>query len=219
MKSLTLLAVAALSMGTAYDLCAQKKDVLRIRENLENPTYNVVDLDLPAVQMINFESNQLQGFKPYDEQQKFVPCQGDGGCFSVTIPENWTKHTEKNGAKLVINAPKDDANDSFREYGYIVKHKVDTQNGLDCYSVSLMNKFRKKYQNVQILDEGELTINGVDSKWAVVSFADKNGKEKAIVFAFFKNNVGYAGIFRAEEAKFDKYRPIYEKIAKSIRIK
>ena len=72
MLRLGLIALSALLLTGGLSAQDKMKDVLRIRQNLENPNYDDPKMDIPKVEMISFETNKIQPLLTYDQAQKFT---------------------------------------------------------------------------------------------------------------------------------------------------
>ena len=69
----------------------------------------------------------------------------------------------------------------------------------------------------RILEEGNLTINGTDFKWLIETHKNDVGAKKIdmhnFVFIAYKNNKSHILTMVSASATFDKYKPLFSKVA------
>jgi hypothetical protein len=134
---------------------------------------------------------------------------------AVSIPANWTA-VPYEGALMALISPATGEDDIFRENVLITHDDAFKNLSLAAYLKALAYDVRQKYPDTQTLESGEIEIGGLQGHWLIDSFTGPKGPAKVYRVVLIKDAAAYVFHGTAPVQTFDRYRPVFETIARSI---
>ena len=149
--------------------------------------------------------------------------------FSINFPTNWDIIEDYLPSGIIAKSPLESPEDLIIEsVDDLIRASVNVT-VVDLTRALSLETFVKKTQENQkrilnnndykLLEEGEITIQGVKSRWYINSHLQGPVKLKVIVYQFVNKKRGYTIYCMAQLEAFSEYKKEFEKIAQSFKIK
>ncbi len=139
----------------------------------------------------------------------------DQGRIELKVPEGWEAMGYE-GALVALISPQNGEEDFFRE-NLLVTHDTEFENlTFPRYLKALEVEVRNRYPDTETLESGEIEIAGEMAHFLVESFTSLKGPAKVYRVVILRGSTAYVLHATAPVQSFDRYRPIFEAIAKSV---
>lgn len=136
--------------------------------------------------------------------------------YSLYVPNGWTtEHRNNYGVDYYyIIAPKtnDDPNTSVN-----VANEFMQNLSLDDYLQGTILSVKKSIPSAVILGQGEIAANGLKGVWYSYNMEPQGIKATLVSYIFPKDGVAYILTAGTQTKDAEKYRPTFDKIAKSFK--
>jgi hypothetical protein len=129
--------------------------------------------------------------------------------FSIEVPENW--RVEDDGYNFAIVPPS--GGKEYLDFTYYETTETDLEKAFE-FTVLAFNG--PDALDMEIIDQGSDTVNGVQARWALLSLTTDGVPYKRLTYLLIKDGQYYIFQGTAEPANFDFYRPIFEKAIRSL---
>lgn len=133
----------------------------------------------------------------------------------VKTPYGW-EAAPYEGAVVALLSPPAGAEDIFRENVLITYDDQFKNLNLAAYLKALAHDVRQRYPDTQTVESGEIEIAGIMGHWMIDTFTGAKGPSKVYRVVLIREGAAYVFHGTAPVATFDRYRPIFEAIARSI---
>jgi hypothetical protein len=132
--------------------------------------------------------------------------------FTISFPHTWSLGT---GDSLIVFARDDNRSDgdTFSENISVASYQLEEDVSLKGFSQSLLQDL----EGYERIDEGKTEVDGREARYVV--WATQIGKTKGVLMAYFfiHRDTGYTISCWCLREEFDKYRPLFDRVAASFR--
>ncbi|WP_341841201.1 PsbP-related protein [Chitinophaga caseinilytica] len=136
--------------------------------------------------------------------------------YTVFIPDGWitSRQTYQGVEYYFVTAPKtpDDPNTNVN----VISENMRGMD-LDKFFTGAMVSLRQAIPSAEILDEGDVTAHGIEGRWYIYTMEPQGVKAKLISYIFPKEGVAYILTAGTQPQDFDRHKPTFDKIAKSLK--
>jgi hypothetical protein len=183
-----------------------QKDVTAIKRNLEMPDYGS-DLDIPKPKVIDFDSNQMVSFKPYNPDQTLSTYKVHAKGFIINLPVNWVKKEGHRTSDLVVVSPLEDKDDNYNENLYVARMDLNPGETLDGFYGEFLKKANSG--SFKKLEEKDIAIDGISGKMLVYSRIYKEQPRTCVAYILANQKHGYELVFMSSADKFSLYKALF----------
>ncbi len=175
------------------------------------------DYMIPPLRVINGKSTKAQHFTDYNPKEDLCTYYDHNDHFSIGIPESWTRQSEAKGDQILLKAEsaKEHANDQFQENMVLVFQK--NAKSLNQFYQGVVKQINE-LKDAKIDETGNLKYNGLNVKWIIYTHRKTSWRMKNLAYVFVKNNKGYVLNFCSPPLQFERYKPFFIRIAKTLKI-
>jgi|ERR1700722_833313 len=138
--------------------------------------------------------------------------------FSIGVPIGWRYGLSKNfpSIKIIAQQTTPDSSDKLLvNYNLNIYNSSNStfENAYDDFILSI-----NKAKNFKIIDSGNTVINGINYKWIIETHENNLSPINMCdyVLMTYKDRICYILTLVAPEKKFEKYKPLFNKIAYSL---
>ncbi|MCZ4410326.1 hypothetical protein O3Q51_16035 [Cryomorphaceae bacterium 1068] len=129
--------------------------------------------------------------------------------FSIEVPENW--RVEDDGYTVALVPPQ--GGREYLDFTYYETTETDLEKAFE-FTVLAFNG--PKTFDTEIIDQGSDTVNGVRARWAILTLTTEGVPYHRLTYLLIKDGQYYIFQGTALPANFDYYRPIFEKVIRSL---
>jgi hypothetical protein len=137
--------------------------------------------------------------------------------FSIKFPEGWRVQEENGGVTIAALCPLEDDNDIFYECVSVTVEELPYEMTVDEVFASTMNGIDAAYGGVHVDATGDLSINGIPSKWVFFSYKMEEGTVQAMEYDLTNGRRAYYITCDSELISYASYADILQNSAKTFR--
>jgi hypothetical protein len=130
--------------------------------------------------------------------------------FSIEIPENW--RVKDDGYTFAIVPPQ--GGREYLDFTYFETSETDLEKAFE-FTVLAFNG--PEAMDTEIIDQGAGKVNGVAARWALLSLSTDNVLYHRLTYLLIKDGQYYIFQGTAQPVNFEYYRPIFEKVIRSLK--
>lgn len=134
---------------------------------------------------------------------------------ALSLPDGWTANAQ-DGAVVALISPQNGNEDFFRENVLITADDQFQNLTMDAYLKAMDHEVRQRYADTKTEESGEIEIDGLKGHWQVDAFTGTKGLSRVYRVVLIRETVAYVFHATAPAYTFDRYRPVFEAIARSI---
>ncbi|MEW8977390.1 MAG: hypothetical protein AB2385_03210 [Symbiobacterium sp.] len=134
---------------------------------------------------------------------------------SVGIPGDWAAY-ETEDAVVVMVSPQVGEDDIFLENVVVTADDHFPDPTLDVYVEAMEAEVRNRYPDTETLESGDIVVSGVPGRWMVDRFTAPKGEARVYRTVLVREGIAYVIHGTALAPTFDKYRPIFEAVVRSV---
>lgn len=149
---------------------------------------------------------------------KGVPFEDPATGIALQVPKGWNATPGLNESIVAMISPLNGEEDLFQENAILFVDKQFKDPTMKSYLEALAAEVRKRYPDTKTLEEGDMPVNGVDAHWLVDSFSGPKGPMKVYRLVLVHKETAYVLHGTSPAQTFDRYRPNFEAIGKSLRL-
>jgi len=137
------------------------------------------------------------------------------GRMSLKAPAGWLAYGYE-GAVVALVSPQNGVDDFFLENVLVTADAQFEDLTFPRYMKALEAEVRKRYPDTQQVETGEIEVDGQTAHFLVESFTSDKGPAKVYRVVIIRETTAYVLHATAPVQTFDRYRPIFEAMARSI---
>ncbi len=134
---------------------------------------------------------------------------------SIEFPEGWK--TSMEGSAIVALAPFEDDSDPFQEAIGVIIEERDEETTLDKFAAEILRERRAETPSLKVIGESSAKIDDTDAKVLVCDYSEPGGEIREMNYLVVKGKIVAVISCSSQPHKFDQYRPMFEKTAKSFK--
>jgi hypothetical protein len=140
--------------------------------------------------------------------------------FSIMLPRLWYKEEGVLGTVIMAKAPLMSQTDNFQENISVIVTYVPAEMNLSTFFELNKNSIMEVIPGEEFdIQEGQIYAGKERGLWISLSSRGKQMTLRTISAMFVKRKQAYIVTCSADELEFDKYKPIFKKVIRSIRFK
>ena len=136
--------------------------------------------------------------------------------YTIEKTENWEHRIE--GNKTTIFSKNEGLFDNYQENLQVHIFPANGMNLEQVYETQITFKFSKTFKNFQLIEEGEMLIDGNKSKWIRFKCKDQSVKFEDLALMFVKNDKAYYIVCLSKDKDFENYQSRFLEMIKSIKV-
>lgn len=133
---------------------------------------------------------------------------------TLGVPDKWTA-VPMVDAMITLISPQNGEEDFFLENAVVTADDQFEDLTMEAYLEALNLELRNRYPDTETLESGDITIADLPAHWMVDKFTGPKGEARVYRVVVIRENVAYVLHGTSPVWSFDRYRPVFEAIAKS----
>lgn len=154
---------------------------------------------------------------PKDENRFYKEADG----YSIVVPADWEIQDDGYmSTSMIAMSPVDttDPTDTFTENMNVIREELPYEISLQEYADLSFENAGKMLNNFTILEQGDVTINGVAAKWLIYTHQLNDFTGKVLAYMVIGDSSAYVLTFSADTTDFDTIKPTFTQIAESFKL-
>jgi hypothetical protein len=174
-------------------------------------------ITLVLLTLVFFTGFCLQISQALEATYNDVDCLENG--FIISAPTEWETKKDTFGTHLMMFASHSASSCNYRENVSVMSETPDKQLTLDEFVENLVELTRQRTEDFTLVDLKNETVNGFDARKIVMTDSIRDLKLKTSIYVIKKDDKVFIVTSTALVNSYDRFSPLFEKIAHSLRIK
>ncbi len=154
---------------------------------------------------------------PFSIFARYVEYKDAENGFSIRFPAAWERQDGMENVATAFISPPEYPNDAFRENVNVAIQSLHSSMLMEEVYVQNLNQIKALIPSFIILEQGQEIISQAGVRWVIFKQEVSGFDMQGIMYIFIRNKRVFVINCIAATNKFPKYKPVFQKIAKSFK--